>query len=115
MKATIKDCLILMTFSLCMFVDKSFADSLPKPTYNVSQRPSNKFQVYQSSLDLTLFNADDIELRENCSDIHHPPQNYSSCEYVLKECDSKYELFNYLELVMCKLDKAKVSECTNMQ
>ena len=57
----------------------------------------------------TLYDFID-ELRENCTDIHHPPDNYnSSCEYIQAECENKYELFNYLDLVMCKLSKAKVS------
>ena len=42
---------------------------------------------------------------ENCSDIHDPPPQYNNsiCDLVLEECDDKYELFNYLEFVMCIL------------
>ncbi len=49
----------------------------------------------------------DEEERENCSDIQSPSPEYngSSCELVLAECNGKYELFNYLSLVVCGLGK----------
>ena len=62
---------------------------------------SNLFRYVRQTDDL----EPGFELRENCSDIHEPSPEYnnSMCELVLEECDGKYELFNYLEFVVCIL------------
>ncbi len=48
------------------------------------------------------------EERGNCSDIHNPPPKYngSMCELIREECDDKYELFNYLDFVLCGLGES---------
>lgn len=58
------------------------------------------------------------EERDNCSDIHNPPPQYNNsiCELVRAECDGKYELFNYLNLVMCGLGESlQVSDTYNAE
>lgn len=88
--------------------DKSLSLRVP-----LGQSPRNVYsgQGKRENGNLGTWNDSSPEVEGNCSDPAHPRPNYNtSCEYVIAECSHKFHLFNYLELVYCKLVHIQVCQ-----
>ena len=65
------------------------------------------FQRWRRDLEYSEEDGDGDADDTNCSRIEDPPpQGYNdTCEFVKEECESLFELFNYLRLVICSIGK----------